>query len=209
MRRRIVDARRRTGVRRGRRARRFGRRLLPEGQYGTGNILIGLRVTPDDRVRIDVELQLSCPGETLWHNVYTLTSVAVVAPDATFRASGTKRERGSGSEAKLTYEIAGSFAPTGANRTVGVSTPPDYPNTVPGCFDDTFSSGPVAGQARRPAAPGAFGAPAPFAGAMLYGITTQHIRATQGAIVLRISADGRRFERAAHLVQRAASGDGW
>ena len=66
-----------------------GGALLPDGQYGTGNILIGLHVTPDDRVRIDVELQLSCPGETLWHNVYTLRTVAAIAPDATFRATGT------------------------------------------------------------------------------------------------------------------------
>ena len=140
-------------------------------------------------------------GETLWHNVYALTTVAVIAPDATFRATGTKREPGSGSEAKLTYEIAGSFTPTGASGTVAVSIPPDYPITVPGCLDDTFSSGPVAWQARRPAAPGAFAAPAPFAGAMLYGTTTQRVRGTGGAVVLRVAADGRTFERAAHLVQ--------
>jgi hypothetical protein len=36
---------------------------------------------------------------------------------------------------------------------------------------------------------------------MLYGITTQRVRGTQGAIVLRVSADSRKFERAAHHVQ--------
>lgn len=178
-----------------------GGALLPSFQYGTGNILIGLRVTPDDRVRIDVDLQLSCKGETFVYNDYTLTTVAVIGPDGTFRAAGTRSERGSGSDAKLAYEIAGSFAPTGASGTVGVSIPADYPISVPGCSDATFSRGPIAWQARRPAAPSALGAPGPLAGAMLYGITTQRVRGTQGAIVLRVSADGRKFERAAHHVQ--------
>ena len=178
-----------------------GGALLAADQYGTGNILIRLRVAPDDRVRIDVDLQLSCAGETFVYNDYTLTAVAVIGPDATFRAAGTSSERGSGSDAKLAYEIAGSFAPTGASGTVGVSIPADYPTSVPGCSDATFSSGPIAWQARRAAAPGALGAPSPFAAAMLYGITTQRVGGTQGAIVLRISADGRRFERAAHHVQ--------
>ena len=169
--------------------------------YGTGNILIGLRVTPDDRVRIDVDLQLSCAGETFVYNDYTLAAVAVIEPDGTFRAVGTRSERGWGSDAKLAYDIAGSFAPTGASGTVGVSIPTDYPISVPGCSDATFSSGPIAWQARRPAAPGAFGAPGPFAGALLYGITTQRVRGTQGPIVLRVSADGRKVERAAHRLQ--------
>jgi len=180
-----------------------GGAVLPNGQYGTGNILITLRVTPDDRVRIVVDLQLSCAGETFIYNDYTLTTVAVMAPDGTFRATGTRSERGSGSDAKLAYEIAGSLSPTGASGTVGVSIPADYPTSVPGCSDATFSSGPIAWQARRPAASGALGAPGPFAGAMLYGITTQRVRGTKGAIVLRVSADGRTFERAAHRVQTA------
>ena len=50
-----------------------------------------------------------------------------------------------------------------------MSIPADYPISVPGCSDATFSSGPIAWQARRPVAPGALGASAPFAGAMLYG----------------------------------------
>ncbi len=178
-----------------------GGALLPNDQYGTGNILIRLRVTPDDRVRIDVDVQLSCAGETLASVEYPLTTVAVIAPDATFRATGTRREPGSGSDAKLTYEIVGSFAPTGASGTVGVSIPADYPTSVPGCSDATFSSGPIAWQARRASAPGALGAAGPFAGSMLYGVTTQRVRGTQGAIVLRLSADGRKFERAAHHVQ--------
>jgi hypothetical protein len=178
-----------------------GGALLADGEYGTGNILVGLRVTPDDRVHIDVELQLSCPGETFVYNDYTLSSVAAIAPDGTFRATGTKRERGSGSDAKLAYEIAGSFTAAGASGTVSVSIPPSYPITVPGCFEDTFSSGSIAWQARRPVVPGAFGAPAPFPGAMLYGVTSQRVRGSRGAIVLRVAADSRRFERAAHLVQ--------
>ena len=36
---------------------------------------------------------------------------------------------------------------------------------------------------------------------MLYGVTTQRVRGTRGAIVLRVAADGRTFERAAHMVQ--------
>lgn len=179
----------------------LGGGALLKDQFGTGNILIGLRVTPQDRVRIDVDLQLSCAGETFVYNEYTFTAVAVIGPDGTFSAVGTRSERGSGSDAKLTYEIAGSFAPTGASGTVGVSIPADYPISVPGCSDATFSSGPIAWQARRRVAPGAFGAPAPFAGAMLYGITTQRIGGTRGPIVLRVSADGRTVERAAHRVQ--------
>ena len=179
----------------------LGGGALLEDQYGTGNILIALRVTPDDRVRIDVDLQLSCAGETFVYNDYTLTTVAVIRPDGTFTAAGTRSERGSSSDARLAYEIAGSFAPTGASGTVGVSIPADYPVGVPGCSDTTFSSGPIAWQARRPAAPGALGAPGPLAGATLYGITTQRVRGTRGAIVLRVSADGRKLERAAHHVQ--------
>ena len=178
-----------------------GGALLPGFQYGTGNVLIALRVTPDDRVRIEVDLQISCPGETLVYNDYTLAADATVAPDGTFRATGTKRERGLGSDAQLTYEIAGSFAPAGASGTVGVSIPADYPISVPGCSDGTFSSGPIAWQARRATATGAPATAGPFAGAMLYGVTTQRVRGTQGAVVLRVAADGRRFERAAHHVQ--------
>jgi hypothetical protein len=179
-----------------------GGALLAEGRYGTGNILIALRVAPDDRVRIDVDLQVSCAGETFVYNDYALTTVAVIAPDATFTATGTRSEDGFGSDAKLAYEITGSFTPTGASGAVGVSIPADYPISVPGCPDATsFSSGPIAWQARRPTAPGTLGAPGPFAGAMLYGTTTQRVRRTRGAIVLRVAPDGRRFERAAHLVK--------
>ena len=178
-----------------------GGALLAGGQYGTGNVLIGLRVTPDDRVRIEVDLQLSCAGETFIYNEYRLATVAVIAADGTFRAAGTRREPGSGSDTKLTYEIAGSFTATGASGTVGVSIPADYPISVPGCSESTYSSGPIAWQARRASAPGALGARGPFAGAMLYGVTTQRVHGTRSAIVLRVSADGREFERAAHLVQ--------
>ena len=177
-----------------------GGALQPGFHYGTGNVLIGLRVTPDDRVRIDVDLQISCPGETFIYNDYTLAAVATVAPDGTFRATGTKSERGFG-YAKLTFEIAGSFTPTGASGTVAVSIPADYPISVPGCSDATFSSGPIAWQARRANATGALGTAGPFAGALLYGVTTQRVRGTQGAVVLRVAADGRTFERAAHQVQ--------
>lgn len=178
----------------------LGGGALLKDDYGTGNILIGLRVAADDHVRINVDLQLSCAGETFVYNDYTLTALAVIAPDGTFNAAGTRSERGSGSDAKLAYVIAGSFTPTGASGAVAVSIPADYPISVPGCSDATFSSGPIAWQARRPAAPGAFAAPAPFAGAMLYGITTQRV-GTQAPIVLRVSADGRKVERAAHRVQ--------
>lgn len=179
----------------------LGGGALLKDDYGTGNILIGLRVSAGDRVRINVDLQISCAGETFVYNDYTLTALAIIGPDGTFSVAGTRSERGSGSDAKLTYEIAGSFAPTGASGTVGVSIPADYPISVPGCSDATFSSGPIAWQARRLVAPGTFGAPAPFAGAMLYGITTQRVGGTQGPLVLRVSADGRKVERAAHRVQ--------
>lgn len=83
-----------------------GGAVLPSGQYGAGNVLITLCVTPDDRVGIVVDLQLSCAGETFLYIEHTLKTVAVIGPDSTFRATGTRRERGSGSDAKLAYEIA-------------------------------------------------------------------------------------------------------
>jgi len=168
-----------------------GGALLLGSEGGSGDMLIGLRVTPDDRVRINASVQISCPGGDGSYTDTRVAAVAVVAPDGTFRAVGSRAQRFGSTQTQTAYAIAGTFTATGATGTATVSVADNDP-VFPTCDSASIASGTVGWQARRSTA---VGAPGAAAGAVLYGTTSQRVRGTAGAFVMRVSPDGKRLDR--------------
>lgn len=171
-----------------------GGAMLPGDRDGSGNMLITLRATPDDRVQINVIQQISCPGTDGMFIDVSLSPVATVAPNGTFRATGTRVERFGPTEQRTAYDIAGSLTASGAIGAATVSLHDSDP-ILPTCGSPHVTSGPVVWHARRSAATGAPGA---IAGGVRYGITSRGPRGVRGAILLRVSPDGKIVERVLH-----------
>lgn len=171
-----------------------GGALLPGDDDGSGNMLITLRVTPDHRVRIHVSQQVSCPGGDGIYVDVVLSPVAIVTPDGAFRATGTRVERFGSTELRTVYDIAGVFTASGAAGVATVSLHDNDP-VFPTCGSPNVTPAPVAWQARRPADTGAPGA---IGGGLRYGITSRGVRGARGAIILRVSPDGKTLERVLH-----------
>ena len=171
-----------------------GGAMLPGDRDGSGNMLITLRATPDGRVQIHVIQQISCPGADDIYVDVVLSPVATVGPNGTFRATGTRVERFGPTELRTVYDIAGSLTASGAIGAATVSLHDNDP-IFPTCGSPNVTSGPVVWHARRPAATGGPGA---IAGGLRYGITSRGPRGVRGAVVLRVSPDGKIVERVLH-----------
>ena len=171
-----------------------GGAMLPSDRDGSGNMLITLRATPDDRVQVNVIQQISCPGADGTFVDVVLSPVVTVEPNGAFRATGTRVERFGPTELRTAYDIAGSLTASGASGTATVSLHDNDP-ILPTCGSPNVTSGPVVWHARRPAATGAPGA---TAGGLRYGITSRGPRGVRGAVVLRFSPNGKILERVLH-----------
>lgn len=171
-----------------------GGAMLPGERDGSGNMLITLRATPDDRVQLHVIQQISCPGADGIYIDVVLLPVATLGPNGTFRATGTRVERFGLTELRTAYDIAGSLT---ASRAIGAATVSLHDNNpiFPTCGSPNVTSGPVGWHARRPAATGGRGA---IAGGLRYGITSRGPRGVRGAVGLRVSPDGKILERVLH-----------
>lgn len=171
-----------------------GGAMLPGDRDGSGNMLITLRATPDDRVQVHVIQQISCPGADGIYVDVVLSPVATVAPNGAFRATGTRVERFGPTELRTAYDIVGSLTASGATGAATVSLHDNNP-IFPTCGSPNVTSGPVVWHARRPAATGA---PAAIAGGLRYGVTSRGPRGVRGAVILRVSPDGKILERVLH-----------
>lgn len=148
-------------------------------------MLIGLRLTDDNRLRINASLGARCESPRF------STEVALPAGGGVFADTGTDTTRlPGGRRVRSRFRIEGTIDGAAASGTARVS------NTVTaaGRRKRTCTSGTVRWSARR--STGDLGPAGVTPGVPMYGTTAQRLRGARRAIVLRISADGARLERA-------------
>jgi hypothetical protein len=160
----------------------------PTSPYGPGNMNISLRATGNGKVQILAEMGAKC-------GVATIKANATLAPGGAFSASGIAKQRVDRRRFRARYTITGTMA--GANASGAASAKATA--KAPGRRAVTCKTGTVAWGARR--ASGVIGTPgAAPPTARMYGNTAQRVGSRRHAIVLRISADGKRLTRALYTV---------
>ena len=166
----------------------------PKSLGAAGNMLIGLRVTGANRLRLNAGLGARCESGSF-------AASATLAADGSFTTSGVHRERLSGGRRlRTTYEVSGTISGAAASGTARVRNR----ITTAGRATRTCTSGTVSWAARR--STGELGAPGPVAKARLYGTTSQRLGGPRRAIVMRVSADASKLTRAIYDVTLKCDG---
>ncbi len=160
----------------------------PASIEGAGNMLIGLRVTGTDRLRINASLGARCESPRF-------STRLTLASGGTFADSGTRTTRlPGGRRVRTSFRVQGTVSGAMASGTARVS------NTVrrEGRRTRTCTSGTVRWSARR--STGDVGLPGVAPGVHMFGTTAQRLDGPRRAIALRVSADGAKLERALYDV---------
>jgi hypothetical protein len=161
----------------------------PAVPFSAGNMVIGLRAGGDTRVRITATIVAACASGTF-------DTVATVAADGTFSATGGSRQ----ANTRASYAISGTLSATPS----GTATV-RFKRTVNDRTRRCRAEG-VRWEARR--ALGGFGEPAAVApGALLLGTVGQREGGARRGIALRISDDAKTLRRAIYGVTLRCSHD--
>lgn len=164
----------------------------PASPFSAGNMVIWLHSLDATRVQVSATIVGSCASGTF-------VTVAPVAADGTFSATGDVRQ----ANTRTTYELHGTLTATPS----GTATAHFERATARGTRH--CSADDVAWQARAATdATAPIGEPAIVpAGALLLGTTAQHEGDARHGIAVRISADGRSVTRAIYGVTLHCSHD--
>ena len=158
--------------------------IAPVDPFDKGTFVIGLRASPGPALKISATIVGPCAAGSF-------TATARVADDGSFVASGAGRQ----DDVRTEYGITGTLSPTPSGTAAAT-----FIRDIGGGRSARCRSGVVQWSARR--AIGELGTPAaPPRGALLYGTTSQRLGPARRGLVLRVSEDGARLERALYGVQ--------
>lgn len=168
----------------------------PKSIEGPGNMIISLRAAGNGKVQIFIGMGARC-------EIAAIRTTATLAADGSFSASGAAIERpGGGVRLRSTYKVSGILGAANASGTASARGKVQQR----GRQTRRCKTGSVAWEARRPT--GDVGTPgAALPAARLYGTTSQTSRDRRHALVLRISADGKRLRRALYSLNLTCAGD--
>jgi hypothetical protein len=156
----------------------------PKDPLGTGNMVIGLRVT-SGKLKIEATIRGRCGGGTF-------PTRAKLAADGSFVAKGTNRRRPEpGIRVKTKYRISGTLTDSGITDGSARAT---NEIRVKGKGPVTCNSGTITYSVRRPV--GGIGTVGAAPDARYYGVTSQKRHGARRGIVLRVSSDGQSLTRA-------------
>lgn len=160
----------------------------PVDPFGAGSFVIGLRASPGPRLQISATIVGPCAAGSF-------TAIARVAEDGSFVASGASRQ----DDVRTVYGITGTLSETPSGTASG-----SFTRDLGGGRSARCRSGIVRWSARRPL--GDLGTPAAApGGALLYGTTNQRLGAARRGIVLRVSEDATKLDRALYGVMLRCS----
>ena len=155
----------------------------PRDIFGAGNAIVALRALPSRRLEIEATVRARCAGGDI-------TADTRISAGAAFKSEGTATQEPSPAlKIETKYALEGRFTAAGAAEgTISATLERSLEGRV-----ETCKTGTVKFSVRRPTT-GVGSAGAPKA-ARYYGTTAQRGAGPNRAIVLRVSADGRRLTR--------------